>query len=323
MAQTLEGGLTLRRALGKAMKARCASACAMVLRHEWSRNSLNRVYETAGPLFQDVFDRFCSTTVPPVPFNWRVTFGSKSFLLPVRPQPARSWNAALAWRWSGNRSIRRLYELYLKRWPEGTLFDVGGNDGTHSYPFAAHGYRCVVFEPQPTCIEYIAETCALNGFSDVKRVCAVVTDEADREVDLWVSASTWISSRLKDHTERFEAATALRVAAVRLDAFAAEEGIAPSVMKIDVEGWEWHALAGAKEILTRHRPNLFVEILAANEHKSDIWRLLNGLGYSCTQIVHFSDSPFVPIPNLDAFLKTGGSYSDDYFFTCEPTNWLV
>lgn len=243
--------------------------------------------------------------------------------MPVKPESARSWNAALAWRWSGNRSIRRLYEEYLKRWPHGTLFDVGGNDGTHSYPFAAHGYRCVVFEPQPTCISYIGETCQLNGFNAVTTVCAVVTNEADGEVDLWVTANTWTSSRLKAHTERFGAATVLRAATIRLDAFATEQRIVPSIIKVDVEGWEWQVLVGASEILARHRPNLFIEVQSKNEHKGEMWRLLSSLGYSCTQVVHSSPRPFVQIPDLDAFLRTGESYSDDYFFSCEPTDWLI
>jgi FkbM family methyltransferase len=316
--------LSWRRSIGQALKAHSTRACAFLLRFPRPRRTLNWLYEHAGPLFQDAFDRFCSATIPPVSFNWSASLGGKHFLLPVHPTPPRSWNAALAWRWSGNRSIRRLYERYLDRSPKGTLFDVGGNDGTHSYPFAAHGYRCVIFEPQPSCIAYIHETCAVNGFTEVSTVRAVVTDEAEGDVDLWVSPSSWFSSRLKEHTERFETANAVRVPAVRLDQFATDQGLYPTVIKIDVEGWEWHVLSGATELLNRHRPNLFVEILSSNEKKADVWHLLNNLGYSCTRIVHFSPSVFERIPTLDAFMETGGRYSDDYFFCAEGSaDWLT
>jgi FkbM family methyltransferase len=315
--------ISWRRFLAQSVKARTARACSFALRYKRPRMALNWLYENGGPLVQNPFDRFCSAAVPTVKFEWWTSVGGREFRLPVEPETPRSWNTALAWSWSGNRAIRRLYERYLSRRPNGVLFDIGGNDGTHTYPFAAHGYRCVTFEPQPTCVAYIEETCALNGFSNVTTVCAVVTDEAESEVELWVSPSTWISSRIREHTERFETATPVRVAAVRLDQVAAELGLFPSMIKIDVEGWEWHVVRGAQELLGKHRPDMLVEIQGANPDKPEIWRLMNGLGYSCTRIVHESAHPLERIHSIEAFLNTAGRYGDDYFFGGESSvDWL-
>jgi hypothetical protein len=45
-----------------------------------------------------------------------------------------------------------------------------------------------------------------------------------------------------------------------VDAFCATRGLAPSLINIDIEGFELHALRGARETLGKHRPALVVEM---------------------------------------------------------------
>ena len=47
---------------------------------------------------------------------------------------------------------------------------------------------------------------------------------------------------------------------VTLDSEVSELGLIPSVIKIDVEGWEWEVLKGARKTLERYRPCLFLSL---------------------------------------------------------------
>jgi FkbM family methyltransferase len=50
-----------------------------------------------------------------------------------------------------------------------------------------------------------------------------------------------------------------------------------SVIKIDVEGLEYHVLKGAHDILLKHRPVIIIEVFAINRTKVD--KLLSSYGY--------------------------------------------
>jgi hypothetical protein len=72
--------------------------------------------------------------------DWTIGFGGTTFRVPVLPEIPRTWNAARLWGWSAQRSLRMFYEWYLLARPGGVFFDVGANDGLHTFPFAQHGY---------------------------------------------------------------------------------------------------------------------------------------------------------------------------------------
>jgi FkbM family methyltransferase len=292
---------------------------SFLLAHAPLRFLLNEAYERGGASFQHAVDVFFSASRVPCAFVWRCRFGRRELRMPVLPEVQRSWNAALVWRWSGNRSIRRLYELYVESRPAGTFVDVGANDGTHTYPFALHGYRCIAFEPQQSCIDYMRHVCRLNGFSSVEAVTALVTDEPVTEAELWVSESTWFSSRLRGYTERFEAARSVMVRSVSFDAYCRKHGVRPSFVKIDVEGWEWRVLRSAADTIRECLPDLLIEVAADNPDKRAVWELLAGLGYRCMLIAHFTDAPFRRVSSLEDFMEAGrGAFGSDYFFTHQP-----
>ena len=72
---------------------------------------------------------------------------------------------------------------------------------------------------------------------------------------------------------------------VKLDDYADFCGDAPNVLNIDVEGSELEVLKGAKYILTRHRPVVFVSVHPAfmvahhEHHDQDLFRFMWDLGY--------------------------------------------
>ena len=279
-----------------------------------SRALANHAYERGGATFAALFNFTFDEARIESAFEWRSEFRGRAFVLPVLPTSARSWNAARVWRWSGNRAIRSLYEDYLQARPGGVLFDIGANDGTHTYPFAASGYRCVCFEPQPSCVEYVRLVCARNRFDMVDVEQTLVMAATARDVEFFVSRSSWYSSVCAANVARFETPERIRVAAVSLDQYCVERGVLPTLVKIDVEGAELEVLRGARKVIHAVLPDLFVEVSSDEDNKRRVWELLAPEGYRCFQVDHLARERR-PIGALKAFLGAGRSAPNaDFLF---------
>lgn len=218
----------------------------------------------------------------------------------------RTWNAARVWRWSGNRFFRAFYELLLRARATGVLFDVGANDGTHTYPFAAHGFDCVCFEPQAACGAYIRQTAALNGFERIRLIERAAGETDGQLLTFYTSDSTWYSSFSRENVERFEPADATQVTTITLDSASSQSGLTPTILKIDVEGAEWQVLEGARSVLAL-RPDVVLEIYRDAPHKRAVWELFERLGYESFTLGLDEQRPFRRIQRLEHFMSFAGS----------------
>ncbi len=194
----------------------------------------------------------------------------------------------------GRRAFEWAYDLY-KRWDEaagaealqplvapGTLvIDVGANIGFFTVRFArwvSVGGRVLAIEPETTNLARLRRALsARNLQSQVEIIAAAATDRAG-PVHLDVNPDHPGDHRL--------AATGQPVAGVTVDQLVAERGWSPvSLMKIDVQGAEAAVIAGAREVLTRLRPALYVEIDDLNlrsfgSSAAELCATLSRLGYT-------------------------------------------
>jgi FkbM family methyltransferase len=247
-------------------------------------------------------------------FIWECLAGNRKFLLPVSTSLPGSWGTARVWAWNGTAPIRAFYELYRRFRPQGTFLDVGANFGIHSYPFAAWGYRCVAFEPQSVCVEYLRRVSALNRFGDFRiESCAVGEDEVG--VQFFASSGTWQSSFDRTHVEPFGLVSAMSVDSVSLDTYCARERIDPTLIKIDVETWEWHVLKGASLLIERLRPDLVIEILLSAVHRPDMWHELTRRGYRAFGVRPRRERSLRPLTTLSEFV---GAEEENFVFTVDP-----
>jgi len=196
------------------------------------------------------------------------------------------------------------YRLIVESLPPSVMFDVGANDRQHAYKFALHGFQCVCFEPQQTCVEYIHRVCELNGFDCVRVEQCVVSDK-EGQVDFYTSESTWFSSVERSHTEKLEPVTKQCVRSITLDKYCQSENLIPKLIKIDVEGHELNVIRGAMDIIRHHRPHMVVEIWPGSESKKDLWSILKQCSYT------FIGDDGVVIESLEQFLA---SQNLDYLF---------
>jgi FkbM family methyltransferase len=286
-----------------------------LLRRPRLRTALNKAYERPGTLLAKLVTRLLPGATVTTPFIWRARLPSGELLMPVTPGLQRSWTNALVWRWPPNLPMRRLYGAYLPcRGVQGTLLDVGANDGSHTWMFSLAGWQCFAFEPQPSCVTYLQQIATLNQFTRVAIEQSAVGDRPADSVDFYVSASSWFSSVDPHQVARFETPERTAVQMITLDAYCQEHQIAPNCIKIDVEGHELHVLRGATDVLARTKPDLVVEASADRDTRDGIWELLAPLDYRVYAVLQ---EGLRPILTSEAFrdVGSGDAYIDAFFTT--------
>jgi FkbM family methyltransferase len=143
----------------------------------------------------------------------------------------------------------------------GVLFDVGANNGLFSLLFCGlHACnRAFGYEPSPAFADRAEAIVRLNGLEErlqiIRKAVAdtgvarqFLIDEQTGRVQVMQFAGTvresWVDRSMTTTT---------------LDAEAARVG-SPSLIKIDVEGFEWEVLQGATQLLERVRPVIILEL---------------------------------------------------------------
>jgi FkbM family methyltransferase len=128
--------------------------------------------------------------------------------------------------------------------PDDLFVDVGANVGSYTIlACAAKGAKGICFEPVPSTFERLMDNLRINNL--VERVEARNVGLSDREGDLLFTSGEDTTNHTVAGDE--QASNVIQVRVVPLDA--SLEGLTPSLLKIDVEGFEMRVLAGARKIL--------------------------------------------------------------------------
>jgi FkbM family methyltransferase len=178
---------------------------------------------------------------------------------------------------------------------EGALIDLGANVGLYTLLLrSASPLPIIAYEPQPFLFRLLEWTVAFNhlplvtlrnvGCGDIAGQLpfltgingGVLSGESDQcrpgqPAERGASGADW------EQTARVwvEERPVIRVPIVTLDEDLSEAGPV-ALLKIDCEGFEYNILAGAKELLARDRPYLFLELHPA---------LLETFGHSAAQVL--------------------------------------
>ena len=149
-----------------------------------------------------------------------------------------SWFAAL----SDVELVRLLVLPYFESQPAiarvRRMIDVGACLGQLAEPFLQRGWQADLFEPDPGCRDALAQFAArFGGRASVHH--KVVSDAAEAQVTFYQSATGL--SGLSPSPYGATAQT-LTLPSVRLRDFVAGQAAAVDFLKIDTEGWDFHAL---------------------------------------------------------------------------------
>jgi FkbM family methyltransferase len=202
----------------------------------------------------------------------------------------------------------RLYSLVKKG---DVIFDVGTNIGETLLNFArltgneGHVYG---FEPDDENYRNVQKNISLNNFSNTHVFKQAVSDKKETVKLFVVEPHNRGMNRIlepgEEHGEQF-----IVLETTMLDSIVQENDIKRlDLMKIDIEGYEMHALRGAVDTLKRYKPALFIEVgytrlLSHKTSPNELIIFLENLGYT----IYHSGTDERITPSYDfSYLGDGG-----------------
>ena len=145
----------------------------------------------------------------------------------------------------------------------GTFVDVGANIGIWSYPFQKHFSNVIAYEPSPRNLECLyknVDNIIVHeaGLGDVKTNAHFVDSEDN-------CGNAHIVHKEKKHSYQIEVR--------RLDDENLEQC---NIIKIDVQGYEWPVIQGAKQTIEKFKPWVIFE---PNQDIEEMVRYFHSLNY--------------------------------------------
>jgi FkbM family methyltransferase len=176
-----------------------------------------------------------------------------------------------------------MWEPNLTHWiserlEDGDVFvDVGANVGYFSLlasTLVGSG-RVVAVEPTPRAFDMLEESLRRSRASNVRAVNAAAWHE-ESVLQMFSGANLTMSSLMSDWAARWNDYESCDVPAARLsDILTPQEMKSARIVKIDVEGAEWHVIQGMTELLQECREDLEVmvevtpKLLASEQHTGE------------------------------------------------------
>lgn len=133
--------------------------------------------------------------------------------------------------------------------PQDVVYDIGAHHGLYSVLLAQKVKRVIAFEPEQECHARLQKNIEINGLPNITSFCSAIGDR-DAEETLYLGDGVGVinSGRLGPH---FTSGARETISVVRGDTFRQSQNLpAPTVMKIDVEGYEGLVLEGFRQSLS-------------------------------------------------------------------------
>ena len=144
----------------------------------------------------------------------------------------------------------------------GLLVDVGAHNGFFSllYAVAHPANRVLAFEPSDELGSRARHLVAINHLGDRVEISSCVVSDKVEDIGFFRdSASGFVQSQAFSGHEN-SGFVSVNLQATTLDNECQVRQLQPSVIKVDVEGYEWEVLQGAQQTLKTHHPVIFLEL---------------------------------------------------------------
>jgi FkbM family methyltransferase len=153
---------------------------------------------------------------------------------------------------------------WLKRQtaPGSIIFDVGAQVGLFSMLATRHigtEGHVFAFEPSPDTVALLRRHLTNNGMTGRVEIVQAAVGPEEGEVTFYM-AGTHPSNTLAPTTVDPVKLTPVKVKAITVDGFCRQRQLKPTILKIDVEGWELQVLRGATEVVQDPALTICVEM---------------------------------------------------------------
>jgi FkbM family methyltransferase len=187
-------------------------------------------------------------------------------------------------RWNRN---ERDFIYFLKLIPDGgTVLDIGANIGIMSVWLGRKlkQSQILAFEPIPQNIKALKKVLRYYGLQNVKVVeKAVGNNNGKAEMVMPILDEVkmqGLSHIVHESINEFNDGKIYQTSIVKLDDCLElkQDDLQLTAIKLDVENFEYFALAGAKNLISKHKPLIYTE-LWENENRNKCFELLQPMGY--------------------------------------------
>lgn len=155
-------------------------------------------------------------------------------------------------------------KLYSLVRPNDVVLDVGTNIGETLLNFAklvGSGGFVYGFEPDPTNYANVQKNIGLNEFTNLHVFNLGVSDRAESLKLYRIDPNNLGMNRILNEDEAEQYSDFMTIETDTIDGVVAANDISKiDVVKIDIEGYEMHALRGARQMLDSFKPKLFIEV---------------------------------------------------------------
>ena len=144
----------------------------------------------------------------------------------------------------------------------GVLIDVGAHNGFFTLLFAAAdaSNRVLAFEPSQELRSRAEHLAEINQLGARVEFSPCVVSDKPGEVRFFADAASGFVQTQAFSGNDTGGFSPVTLTATTLDEACLTRGLVPTLIKIDVEGFEWEVLQGALRTLERHRPTIFLEL---------------------------------------------------------------
>lgn len=171
-------------------------------------------------------------------------------------------------------TLRYIKSKYMDGWREEqcTIVDVGGNLGNHAVFFSTQIKNAKVysFEPMIETYKILIKNIKINDLDNKVKVYNMACGDLDGHASP-ISYNPYDTGGTSIKNDELG-----EIIVVRLDDMVKDK---VDFLKIDVEGFEYNVLLGAKNILNNFSPIIFIEIFEKNKEK--VIPLLENFHYKC------------------------------------------
>jgi FkbM family methyltransferase len=183
-----------------------------------------------------------------------------------------------------------LYEFYSQiLTKEDICVDAGANLGFHAVQFGKLSKKVYAFEPQPMVNNQLCANILFNDLNDVIIPHRLGLGEQNDTKQMWAienenfgSVYNWGGRGIEHDQAAFKSDETRehdQINIIPLDSINIPHC---ELFKIDIQGYEWYAFQGAKNLITKNKP---VILLESNPGRSELDKqvlgLLNSMGYEC------------------------------------------